>query len=309
MSDTGTYVKIFLYVAAFGFLLSIFMAALSAYFPMQMFDYEDEEYRMNQENFQQFAGDLALQYNAYPLIDVRSPGYGYWKAGWDWPPVEWISMRDGDQVGRERYYAGSPYGQIGIVNPEGVFMDPRQKSTTRLGNNVLGEWEHTGYRYQFAPQVGATRDQVINIIWYKHGNEQGLEAGVDINMFNKPIDFISADTIINGYNVQKQIGEYKFSLGDRSVYAIIKFDVDTLQANGGDYYEAFDEGGWSINIARKVIADVEDVKPDLLDTVISIVSMSNPSLPGELQFLVFILIALPSSLAVALFLLDKLIPW
>jgi len=299
------YIKIFTFVAIFGFLVSLMVATLSAYFPAQMFDTESEEFMANQQSLQQFAGDLALYYNPYILLDVRSPGY----AEIVFPnPLPQFHI-DGDEVGRDRYYPGSPYGQIGVTNADGVYLDPTQKSSMRLGNNVYGMWTHTGYRYVFAPSADAPRDQHINVIWYKFGNEQGLDAGVDISFLDKRFAFVSATEIIQNYDVNKQIGEYKFRLGDRSVYVLLKFNVTALQENGGDYYQTFDEGGWSLNIAKKILADTEDIQPDLIDTVLSIIRMNNPNLPGELNIIMMLLVTVPSSIAIVLFVKEMFSGW
>ena len=289
-----------MYVAIVGFFMSFSLAIVSGYFPVAMAEQSTEEFQINQAALQQFAGDIALQYTPYVLIDVRSPGYT--KFVFPNPLPQFVPQ--GDEVGRDRYYFGSPYGEIGVTNPQGVSLDPTQKSSQRLGNNALGLWTHTGYRYIFAPSIDASPDQQINVIWYKFGNEQGLDAGVDISFLDKRFDFISATDIINNYDVSSQIGEYKFRLGDRSVYVLLKFNVTALQINGGDYYQTFDEGGWSLNIAKKIMVDSDDISPDMLDAVVSIVKMNNPNLPGDLQILMFLLVVVPSTVAIVSYVRD-----
>lgn len=289
-----------MYVAIVGFFMSFSLAIVSGYFPVAMADQTSDEFQMNQAALQQFAGDIALQYNPYVLLDVRSPGYI--KFVFPNPIPQYVP--DGDPVARDRYYPGSPYGEIGVTNSLGVTMDASQKSSMRLGNNAFGMWSHTGYRYVFAPSVDATRDQWINVIWYKFGNEQGLDAGVDVSFLDKRFAFLSATDIISNYDTNKQVGEYKFRLGDRSVYVLLKFNVTALQINGGDYYKTFDEGGWSINVAKKTMVDSDDISPDMLDAVVSIVKMNNPNLPGDLQILMFLLVVVPSTVAIVSYIRD-----
>lgn len=302
---TVEHVKIFTFIAVVGFIVTLFVSVLSAYFPVQMQDFDSETYQADQASLQQFAGDLALYYTPYVLMDVRSPGF----AKITFPNPLPSYHIDGDPVGRDRYYVGSPYGQIGVTNPDGVYMDPDQKSSMRLGNNAYGMWTHTGYRYVFAPAVDSARDQQINVIWYKFGNEQGLDAGVDVSFLDKRFWFISATEIVENYDVTKQIGEYKFRLGDRSVYMLLKFNVTALQENGGDYYQTFDQGGWSLNIAKKILADTDDIQPDLIDTVLNIIKMNNPNLPGELNIIIAFLITVPGAIAVVLFIKEMISGW
>lgn len=296
------YVKIFTYLVALPLILSLMISIIASNFPAQMFDVDSEEFQVNQAAFQEFAGDAAMKYNPFILKDIRGPGYSKIEL---WPPGVHF-FPNGDAVGRDRYGAGSPYGTIGIVNAEGVFLDPAQKSSKRLGNNVLGEWEHTGYRYIFAPSSESDQNQQISIIWYKFGDSQGLDAGIDISFLDKRFDNIPAADIIANYDRDKQIGEYKFSLGDRSVYALVKFDITALQANAGDYYKTWDQGGWSLNIAKKIIADPEDINPGMLDAVLSLLKMNNPNLPGELNLILFMIVTVPSIVAVVLFIREFL---
>ena len=294
------YVKTFVFIAVMNFGIAMFISVLSAYFPAQMFP-DGDQFQENQANLEAFAGDLAFEYNPYILYDVRSPGY--WK--YDWMNPIPVNFRDGDPVGRDRYYTNSTYGEIGIVNPQGVYLDPSQKSSQRLGNNYAGQWTHTGYRYAFAPSDDARRDQIVNIIWYKHGlYEQGLEAGLDISLFDKRLDYLQVTEIVSGYDSDKQIGEYKFSLGDRSVYVLLIFDVNALALNGGDYYKTFDEGGWSMNVAQKALLDPDDYSPGMLDAALSILQMNNPNIPGQLNIILFLMVTVPTTVVVVLFIRD-----
>ena len=296
------YVKIMTILTAMSFGVAFCITILSGMFPASAFDENNEEFQSNQASFESFAGNLALEYNAYILLDVRSPGYSIINLPNPIPKLH----PDGDSVGNDRYYEGSIYGDKGVTNPNGVFLDPSQKSSQRLGNSALGFWTHTGYRYIFAPAIDSPQDQQVNLIWYKFSTDDGLDAGVDISVLDKRFSYLPAVDIINNYDTGNQVGEYKLVLGDRSVYVILKFNETVLQENGGDYYQTWDDGGWSINLAKKILADPADVTGSLVDMLLGILQMNNPNLPGMLNILLFLMITIPGIITGALLITEFL---